>query len=257
MEIRNDVIVEVNNISHTFLLARNNPIRAINCISLSVPRGQFISFIGPTGCGKTTLLKIIGGLISPMAGQVFIAKQSPQYAQMQGRIGFVFQEPMLLPWRNVIRNISLPQEILPIKKKFREPEELLRSVGLEGFGNNLPKELSGGMKSRVAIARVLSYEPDVLFMDEPFANLDEVTRDLLNLELLNIWKRACLTILYVTHSITEAVFLSDRIVVMSPQPAKIIQDVKVNFGRPRGFHIKKTPDFVYQVEALKELLYHT
>lgn len=247
-------MIEAATISHTFKSGRSDSVRAIDHMDLSIPKGQFMSFIGPTGCGKTSLLKILGGLIVPTKGKVLLAGHPPQTAQKQGRIGFVFQEPVLFPWRTVTQNVSLAHEVLPAKKRCRTADELLELVGLQDFKNNLPKELSGGMRSRVAIARVLSYEPDVLFMDEPFADLDEVTRDHLNLELLRLWERSHQTIVYVTHVISEAVFLADRIVVLSSRPAKIIKDLQVDFPRPRSFELRKNVTFARMVERLKELL---
>ena len=249
-----DPLVKVSGVSHTYNTGQDSPVEAIDKINLTVRKSQFISLIGPSGCGKTTLLRIIGGLLISTVGEVLIGNNSPKESLRLGRIGFVFQEPILFPWRNTRQNIELPREVLPVKRNYLNVEELIKLVGLEGFEKSFPKELSGGMKSRVAIARALYYKPDVLFMDEPFASLDEVTRDRLNLELLNIWRYSHLTILYVTHSVAEAVFLSDKVVVLSARPARVLAEVDINFDRPRTIKLRKEINFVRLVEDLRELL---
>lgn len=234
-----------------------NNLHVIDRISFDVKRGEFISIIGSSGCGKTTLLKIIGGLLRPAEGEVKINARTPETALKRKEIGFVFQNPVLFPWRNVIKNIELPLEILDYKGSRELPKRLLKIVGLEEFENFYPKELSGGMQSRVAIARALAFEPSILLMDEPFGALDEITRDKMNLELLRILKEKrtiISTTIFVTHSISEAVFLSDRIIILSQRPAKVEKIISVDLPWPRRTEVKYSEKYIELIECIKKIL---
>lgn len=226
-------------------------------ISFQVSKGEFISVIGPSGCGKTTLLKIIGGLIAPTSGEIRLHGEPLKIASRKRQFGFVFQNPVLLPWRNVKNNVELPLEIIGDKKTKDPSKNLLKIVGLDGFEDYYPDQLSGGMQQRAAIARALIFEPPILLMDEPFGSLDEITRSRMNLELLRIWQSetiATSTIVLVTHSIPEAVFLSDKIVVLSKRPAKIAKIIEIDLPRPRNNGIKSSKKYLDLIECLRKTL---
>lgn len=234
-----------------------NNLHVLDKISLDVKRGEFVSIVGSSGCGKTTLLKIIGGLLRPSEGDVKINTCTSETALKRKEIGFVFQNPVLFPWRNVIKNVELPLEILNNKDSRELPKRLLKIVGLEDFENFYPKELSGGMQSRVAIARALAFEPSILLMDEPFGALDEITRDKMNLELLRILKEErtiISTTIFVTHSISEAVFLSDRIIILSQRPAKVEKIISVDLPWPRRAEVKYSEKYIELIECIKKIL---
>ena len=229
---------------------------ALEGVTIDVGRGEFFSLLGPSGCGKSTLLRIIGGLLEPTSGYVTIQGQSPAVAQSEKALGFVFQEPTLLPWRTVIGNIQLP---LDIRRRShpdgeRDPEELLRLVGLERFGRYYPFQLSGGMQQRVALARVLSFNPSLLLMDEPFGALDEITRATMRYELLRIWDADQKTVVFVTHSIAEAIILSDRVAVLSSQPGRVMGIVDIHLPRPRSDSMERGTEFLEYVDLLHNLL---
>lgn len=247
-------MIEIAKISKVFNNHNNKAVEALRGISFSAKKGGFTSIIGPSGCGKTTLLKIVGALINPSEGEVSVDGNSPSQALLKHYFGFVFQEPTLLPWRSVIKNIQLPGEILSERKVIGRAGSLIRLVGLSGFEDSLPKELSGGMKTRVAIARALSFHPPVLLMDEPFGNLDEMTRDTMNSELLRIWGEIKTTVIFVTHSIREAVLLSDNVVVLTPRPGRIKEIVHIDLPRPRTKEMYRLPQFGEMVENIRELL---
>lgn len=226
-------------------------------INFNINNGEFISIIGSSGCGKTTLLKIIGGLLEPTEGEVKINACTPKATLKRKEIGFVFQNPVLFPWRNVIKNVELPLEILNYKNSRNSPRKLLEVVGLKGFENFYPNELSGGMQQRVAIARALAFEPSVLLMDEPFGALDEIARDKMNLELLRIWKEEksiTSTVIFVTHSIPEAVFLSDRIIVLSERPAIVEKIIEVDLPGQRTSEIKYSKKYIELIKCARKLL---
>lgn len=229
-------------------------LQAISSLSLSIEEGEFVSIIGPSGCGKSTLLRILGGLLAPSSGSVAIAGGSPQAAQARKQIGFVFQDPALLPWRNVTSNINLPTEINRGASSGLGVAELLDMVGLKEFESYHPYQLSGGMQQRVALARALVFDPPVLLMDEPFGALDEITRGEMRYELLRIWEQRRKTVVFVTHSITEAIALSDRVLVMSRQPGQIKADISIKLPRPRTEEIELTDKFRAYAKEMKELL---
>jgi len=234
------------------------PLSALIGINLEIGRGEFVSIIGPSGCGKSTLLRIIGGLQEPSRGQVAIDGGTARQAQLRKDIGFVFQDPSLLPWRRVIDNVRLPLQVNRGEGSSREAAALVDLVGLGGFQDYYPHQLSGGMQQRVALARSLVTGPSLLLMDEPFGALDEITRAAMRFELLRVWgsqggKSGC-TVVFVTHSIQEALLLSDRVVVMTPQPGRIAEVVDVGLVRPRTEDLEFEPAFVEQAQRLRSLL---
>jgi len=252
--------VSLRGLSHVFSDGRQ-PLAALSGISLEVPWGQFTSVIGPSGCGKSTLLRIVGGLLRPSQGQVIIDGQPPRAAQRAREIGFVFQDPALLPWRSVLTNVRLPLEIdsLARSRPLPRPEELLGLVGLADFRDYYPHQLSGGMQQRVAIARALAFNPSLLLMDEPFGALDEITRSAMRYELLRIWEarpgaRGRKTVLFVTHSIAEAITLSDRVVVLSARPGAVRADIDIELTRPRSQELERSRPFLDYADHLRSLL---
>lgn len=229
-------------------------VEALNDVNLQVPRGVFVSVVGPSGCGKTSLMRIVGDLETPTSGTVRVNGKLPAEARNAREIGVVFQSPALLGWRTVEENVGLPGEIFNDSEVAARALEMVRTVGLEGFESAYPRQLSGGMQSRVAIARALTYRPAILLMDEPFGALDEMTRERMQLELLRIWRGAKPAVLFITHSIPEAVLLSDRVVVMSPRPGRLVGDVAVDFSRPRNVELLSQPRFVEMVAHLRTLM---
>ncbi len=240
-----DVAIEISGLSLRFDTA-DGPVQALSDVSLRVARGEFVSFIGPSGCGKTTLLRAVADLETPTSGTIRVNSLSPHEARANRAYGYVFQAPALYPWRTVARNIALPLEIMGFSKAEREARiaKGLELVNLSGFGGKYPWQLSGGMQQRASIARALSFDPDLLLMDEPFGALDEIVRDMLNQQLLRLWDVTGKTVLFVTHSIPEAVFLSTHIVVMSPRPGRVCDVIECNFPRDRALDIRETPEFL-------------
>ena len=240
-----DAAIEISGLSLRFDTA-DGPVQALSDVSLRVARGEFVSFIGPSGCGKTTLLRAVADLENPTSGSIRVNAMSPHEARANRAYGYVFQAPALYPWRSVARNIALPLEIMGFSKAEREARVAkgLELVNLSGFGAKYPWQLSGGMQQRASIARALSFDPDLLLMDEPFGALDEIVRDMLNQQLLRLWDVTGKTVLFVTHSIPEAVFLSTHIVVMSPRPGRIYDVIECNFPRDRALDIRETPEFL-------------
>jgi NitT/TauT family transport system ATP-binding protein len=229
-----DTFIRIDHLSHRFEAATGPPIHALEDIDLEIGGNEFVTLVGRSGCGKSTLLRIVAGLLRPTEGQALLAGE--RVTGPRSDVSLMFQRSALLPWRNVLDNVLLPVEILRLDKKEyrRRAHELLELVGLEGFERRRPYELSGGMQQRVALCRSLIYDPSVLLMDEPFAALDALTREELSLELQRIWSDHRKTIVFVTHSIQEAVLLADRVVVMSPRPGRIARIVPVEQPRPRS-----------------------
>jgi len=242
-------LIDVKSVSHSY-----NSLHVLNDIDLQVKEGEFVSVVGPSGCGKTTLLKILGGLLTPTHGELGIKGNSIDVALKRRDFGFVFQNPVLLSWRNVLQNIELPLEVIGDKTPFAESEKLLELVGLEDFSNYYPTALSGGMKQRVAIARALVFNPDILLMDEPFGALDELIRERLNLELLRIWQETKKTIVFVTHSISEAVFLSNRVIMLSERPAKIVGIREIDLPFPRTNETRQSKEYFQHLTWLRNQL---
>ncbi len=236
---------------------RGARVKALEDIRLTVEEGQFLSIIGPSGCGKSTLLRIVAGLVRSSEGEVVFEVEGGPHSELPGGdIGFVFQDSVLLPWKTVWDNVIFPLQVLGRASGQAEAtiRELLELAGLRGFERAFPKELSGGMRQRVSIVRALAMDPRILLMDEPFGALDALTRDRLNIELLRMWDQRPKTILFVTHSIEEAVFLSDRVVVMSPRPGRIVEDLTIDLERPRAIEIRDDPAFRKYVAHLRGLL---
>ena len=230
------------------------PVQALTDIDLTVSRGEFVSLIGPSGCGKTTLLRVIADLEQPTSGMITVNGMTPEAARLARAYGYVFQAAALYPWRTVERNVGLPLEIMGVDKveRARRVSEGLDLVGLTGFGKKFPWQLSGGMQQRASIARALSFDPDLLLMDEPFGALDEIVRDHLNAELLKLWAKTKKTVVFVTHSIPEAVFLSTKIVVMSPRPGRIHEVIDCDLGPDRPLEIRETPAFLAIAHRVRE-----
>jgi len=248
--------VEVQAVSVVYP-AKEQPVVALDQVSLDIREGEFISLIGPSGCGKTTLLRVIADLEQVSAGQVRVNGMSPRDARLARAYGYVFQAPALFPWRTVLANVRLPLEIQGVAKdKSRAIAlEQLARVGLTGFEGKYPWQLSGGMQQRVSIARALGFEPKLLMMDEPFGALDEITRDRLNEQLLRLWERERRTVVFVTHSIPEAVFLSSRIVIMSARPGRILEVIESNLPADRTLDIRESPEFVALAHRVRVALH--
>jgi ABC-type nitrate/sulfonate/bicarbonate transport system ATPase subunit len=240
--------IDVRNVSKTFHRLRgkvDSPVVALRDVSLQISPGEFVCLVGPSGCGKTTLLRLMDGLLEPDAGQVLI--DGTRRAQPGAHAGFVFQSFRLLPWRTVLDNVEFPLEVHDVPKPQRRDRarEYLRLVGLEDFEHSYPHELSGGMQQRVGLARALAIEPQILLMDEPFAALDAQTREFMQMELSRIWEHLGLAVVFVTHSLDEALFLADRIVLMGPRPGTVEEVLPVALPRPRwGYDFRATPQFI-------------
>ncbi|MCG8270929.1 ABC transporter ATP-binding protein [Aquamicrobium sp. NLF2-7] len=224
----------------------DGPVQALSNVDLTIGKGEFVSFIGPSGCGKTTLLRVIADLEKPTSGTILVNGMTPEQARERRAYGYVFQAAALLPWRTIADNVALPLEIMGISKAEREERirRTLELVNLAGFEKKYPWQLSGGMQQRASIARALAFDADLLLMDEPFGALDEIVRDHLNQQLLELWARTNKTICFVTHSIPEAVYLSTRIVVMSPRPGRVTDVIETNLPRERPLDIRETPEFL-------------
>jgi NitT/TauT family transport system ATP-binding protein len=249
----NQAVVSLKNVSKEF---GRGDVVALRAIGLDVRPGEFVSLIGPSGCGKSTLLRIVGDLIEPTEGEVVVNGKSAHQARLDRDYGIVFQDAVLYDWRTVAKNIALPLEMLGWDRKRRagRVREMIDLVELGGFEGHHPWQLSGGMQQRVAIARALAFDPPLLLMDEPFGALDEMTRERLNMELLRIWAQSGGTIIFVTHSIAEAVFLSTRVVVMSPRPGRITDIVEIDLQQPRTAETREHPRFFELVTEVRDRL---
>jgi NitT/TauT family transport system ATP-binding protein len=240
-----NLAVSARGVSLTFETA-DGAVQALTSVDLDIAEGDFVSFIGPSGCGKTTLLRVIADLEQPTAGTISVNGLTPEQARLQRHYGYVFQAAALYAWRTIERNVALPLEIMGYDARERRERvaRYLELVNLSGFERKYPWQLSGGMQQRASIARALSFEPALLLMDEPFGALDEIVRDHLNEQLLRLWDRTKKTVVFVTHSIPEAVFLSTKIVVMSPRPGRIIDVIACDFPRDRTLEFRETPEFM-------------
>ena len=249
-------VIEARNLSLTFETA-DGPVFALSEIDLTVNEGDFVSLIGTSGCGKTTLLRLIADLEKSSSGMMTVNGMSPEHARLKRAYGYVFQAPALYPWRTIERNVSLPLEIMRFAadERRRRIAHNLELVNLKGFEKKFPWQLSGGMQQRVSIARALALDPKLLLMDEPFGALDEIVRDKLNQQLLELWERTRKTVVFVTHSILEAVFLSTRIVVMSPRPGRIIDLIDCDLPAHRTLDIRETPEFLAIAHRVRDGLH--
>ncbi len=251
-----DPAIDLRGVSKRYL-TRGGEVEAVSSLSLAIRAGEFVAVIGPSGCGKSTLLKMVAGIETPTAGTITVEGGTPDQARRRRLFGVVFQDPVLLPWRTLEGNVSLPLEIVGSRRpeRARSARELIELVGLAGFEASLPAQLSGGMKQRAAIARALILNPSILLLDEPFGALDEYTRNQLNLELLRIWSQSRVTALLITHSIQEAVLLADRVVVLTPRPARVAMEVDVTLPRPRQLAQLRTRECFELVGRVSAALY--
>jgi len=245
--------ISANDLSLTFQ-TNDGPVHALSDVNLDIHEGDFVSFIGPSGCGKTTFLRVIADLEQPTGGSITVNGVSPQEARLARAYGYVFQAAGLYPWRNIGGNIKLPLEIMGFSKSEQQQRvtRVLEMVDLAGFENKFPWQLSGGMQQRASIARALAFDADILLMDEPFGALDEIVRDHLNEQLLELWAKTNKTIGFVTHSIPEAVFLSTKIVVMSPRPGRVTDVIDSPLPKERPLEIRDTPEFLEVAQRVRE-----
>ena len=248
-----DSVIEARSLNLTFA-TNDGPVHALSDVKLTINKGDFVSFIGPSGCGKTTFLRALAALEEPTSGSIFVNGQTPDQARQKRAYGYVFQHAGLYPWRTIAGNIKLPLEIMGYSKseQLRRTDEVLRLVELEDFSKKFPWQLSGGMQQRASIARALAFDAELLLMDEPFGALDEIVRDHLNEQLLELWKRTNKTICFVTHSIPEAVFLSTKIVVMSPRPGRITDVIESSLSVDRPLEIRDSPEFIEIAQRVRE-----
>ena len=246
-------VIEAHGLTLTFETT-DGPVYALADVDLAIGSGEFVSLIGPSGCGKTTLLRVIADLEQPSGGHIRVNGVSPEAARTSRQYGYVFQAPALFPWRTVERNVMLPLEVmgLPADERRRRAAHWLAMVNLQGFEKKHPWQLSGGMQQRASIARALAFDPKLLLMDEPFGALDEIVRDKLNVQLLRLWAETGKTVVFVTHSIPEAVFLSTRIVVMSPRPGQIIDVIDVDLPPDRSLDMRETAAFLAIAQRVRE-----
>lgn len=246
-------VIEANGLELTFE-TNDGPVHALKDVSLSINKGEFVSFIGPSGCGKTTFLRVMAALEQPTGGTISVNGMTPDEARRQRAYGYVFQAAGLYPWRTIAGNIKLPLEIMGFSRAEQDDRvnKVMQLVDLEGFGGKYPWQLSGGMQQRASIARALAFDADILLMDEPFGALDEIVRDHLNEQLLALWARTEKTIGFVTHSIPEAVYLSTKIVVMSPRPGRITDVIESTLPAERPLEIRDAPEFIEIAHRVRE-----
>lgn len=250
---KKEVEIEIKDLGVTFKDNAGNDVQALTGVNLNIHKGEFVSLLGPSGCGKTTLLRSVADLQEPTQGSIKISGMLPKEVRLQQKFGFVFQQPVLFDWRTVKKNVELPLEIMYYSKEDRSKraDEMLEMVGLKNFANHFPKQLSGGMQQRVNIARAFGIRPEILLMDEPFSALDEFTKEKLHEDLLRIWRQTNKTVLFVTHNIQEAVFLSDRVCVLSPHPGRLSAVVDIDLPRPRTLEMKETQHFTELVTKVR------
>jgi NitT/TauT family transport system ATP-binding protein len=248
-----ETVIAAEGLGLTFQ-TNDGPVQALSNVDLAIGKGEFVSFIGPSGCGKTTLLRVIADLEKATAGSIAVNGMTPEQARERRAYGYVFQAAALLPWRTIERNVALPLEVmgLPKAEQAERVRRTLDLVNLSGFEKKYPWQLSGGMQQRASIARALAFDADLLLMDEPFGALDEIVRDHLNAQLLDLWRRTNKTICFVTHSIPEAVYLSTRIVVMSPRPGRVTDVIESTLPRERPLDIRETPEFLEIAHRVRE-----
>jgi len=244
-------VVAASKLGLTFQ-TNDGPVQALSDVNLEIARGEFVSFIGPSGCGKTTFLRVIADLEQPTSGSINVNGQSASEARVNRAYGYVFQAPALYPWRTIEKNVALPLEIMGLADREARIKRSIDLVNLAGFEKKYPWQLSGGMQQRASIARALAFDADLLLMDEPFGALDEIVRDHLNSELLKLWARTNKTIAFVTHSIPEAVYLSTKIVVMSPRPGRVTDIIESDLPRERPLDIRETPEFLKLAARVRE-----
>jgi NitT/TauT family transport system ATP-binding protein len=250
--------ISIANVEVTYGVGSGESVQALAPLSLDIPDGSFVSLVGPSGCGKSTLLKVLADLMPPTRGHVRIGDAGPEALRRAGRIGLVFQQANLMPWLNIENNVRLLEDLVAAKGHIEQRQDvnaLLEVVGLKGFEKKLPHQLSGGMQQRAALARALALDPAILLMDEPFAALDEITRDRMAFELMRIWQHYRKTVLFVTHSLAEAVLLSDRVVLMTARPGRIHKIYEVDLPRPRNQETRLSDEFIRLVGEINRELY--
>lgn len=252
-EVEREVEIKIDDVCMSFKDNGGNEVQALNHINLDIKKGEFISLLGPSGCGKTTLLRTIADLLEPSSGKVRISGMTPKEIRLQQKFGIVFQNPVLFEWRTVKKNVELPLEIMYWSKEERskQADRMLELVGLTKFADHYPKQLSGGMQQRVGIARAFGIKPNILLMDEPFSALDEFTKEKLHDDLLKIWKETNKTVIFVTHNIQEAVYLSDKVCVLSPHPGRLSAVVDIDLPRPRAIAMKDSAHFTELVAKVR------
>ena len=237
---------------------KDNVVTALDDVSVEIPGRSFVSVVGPSGCGKTTLLKILSGVLKPTGGSVAFDGEPIQTANLSGKIGYIFQRPLLLPWRTALENVALTSEIarksMGRDERIEEAKRWLDLAGLAGFEHRLPHELSGGMQQRVSLCRALAFKPPILLMDEPFAALDEITRETMQDELLRLWNITESSVVFITHSIGEAVLLSERVIILTARPGRVDEIIDVPFPRPRGEDLRGTAAFTDLVQYIRHKL---
>lgn len=255
MSSNQKTVIDIRNVSKIFGSGQDT-IVALSDIDFSVYPQEFVSLIGPSGCGKSTLLRLIADLLQPTTGEIRVNGKTPREARLNREYGIVFQAPVLYDWRTVTQNVQLPLEVMDYSHAERPKlaSDMLSMVGLAEFEEHYPWQLSGGMQQRVSIARALSFSPEILLMDEPFGALDEMTRERMNLELLRIWRETKTTVVFVTHSIPEAVFLASRVVVMSPRPGKVERIVDIDLPRPRDANTRENPRYFELLNEVRSVL---
>ncbi|MEP1870981.1 MAG: ABC transporter ATP-binding protein [Paraglaciecola sp.] len=249
--------VTFEGVGHIYETGDGKNVCALDNINFSIKKGEFVAVLGPSGCGKSTLLRLLAGLFPATKGQVSIYDYP--VAEPQSNTGIVFQKPTLLPWKNVLENVLFPIQYKQgrVSRKNKESAaNMLNMVGLSEFSEHMPDQLSGGMQQRVGIARALLMDPEILIMDEPFSALDALTREQMGFELLDIWRQKPKTVLFITHSISEAVLLADKVLVLSPRPAHIIEDITISLPRPRSLNTINTPEFSAYTDQIRQLIYH-
>ncbi len=251
--VKKETEIKIENVTMSFQDNNGNLINALKEINLDIKKGEFISLVGPSGCGKTTLLRLIADLLEPSDGKIRVGGMTPKEIRLQQKFGIVFQNPVLLEWRSVRKNIELPLEIMFYDKKEKQErvDQMLEMVGLTKFANHYPTQLSGGMQQRVGIARAFAIRPEILLMDEPFSALDEFTKEKLQEDLLRMWAKTDKTVVFVTHNIQEAVFLSDRVCVLSPHPGRLSAVVDIDLPRPRNMEVRESQHFSELVNKVR------
>lgn len=253
-DAKREVEITIKDLGITFQDNNGNPVQALTGVNLDIYKGEFVSLLGPSGCGKTTLLRSVADLQEPTEGRIRIAGKTPKEIRMEQKFGIVFQQPVLFDWRTVKKNVQLPLEIMHYSREdaAKRADEMLQMVGLNDFADHYPNQLSGGMQQRVNIARAFGIRPEILLMDEPFSALDEFTKEKLHEDLLRIWRKTNKTVLFVTHNIQEAVFLSDRVCVLSPHPGRLSAVVDIDLPRPRTLDMKTTTHFNELVAKVRD-----
>lgn len=248
----NGIEIKIDGVSKVFSNSGND-VTALKEVSIDIQKGEFISLLGPSGCGKTTLLRMIADLLEPTNGTLEIEGKTPKEARLSRKYGMVFQSPVLYEWRTIRKNIELPLEIMKVKKEERKErsDKMLELVGLTEFADSYPHQLSGGMQQRVGIARALAIKPEILLMDEPFSALDEFTREKLHEDLLRIWRKTNKTIVFVTHNISESVYLSDRVCVLSPHPGRLSAVIDIDLPRPRTAEMRHSAELAALVAKVR------